>query len=136
VLKGFKEFIARGNVVDLAVAVVVGTAFTALVASLVTNLFTPLIGAIFGVHNFDDLTFTLHGSVFYYGKFLNALIAFLSVAAVVYFLVVLPLNLLAERRARGAGPAPEEMSDEVRLLSEIRDLLAGREPAGGGEPAA
>ena len=98
VLIGFKDFIARGNVVDLAVAVVVGAAFTALVTSLVENLLTPIIGAIIGQTDFSALSFTVNGSEFAYGSFINALIAFLSVAAAVYFFVVVPINMLNERR--------------------------------------
>ena len=97
---GFKEFISRGNVVDLAVAVVVGAAFTALVTSLVENLLTPIIAAIIGEPDFSALSFTINGSEFLYGSFINALIAFLSVAAAVYFFVVVPMNMLNERRAR------------------------------------
>ncbi|MCK9925004.1 large conductance mechanosensitive channel protein MscL [Frankia sp. AgPm24] len=127
-MKGFKQFLMRGNVVDLAVAVVVGTAFTAVVTSLVANIFTPLIAAIFGKPDFSDLTFKINGSIFRYGAFINSVIAFLSVAAVIYFVVVLPLKTLTERRARGQV-APEEdlvLTDEARLLTEIRDLLAER----------
>jgi large conductance mechanosensitive channel len=105
----FKEFILRGNVVELAVAVVIGTAFTAVVTSLVANIFTPLIAAIFGKPDFKDLTFTINGSVFTYGLFLNALISFLSIAVVVFFFVVKPMNYLLERRRKGLD---EEDSDE------------------------
>ncbi|MCL9798007.1 large conductance mechanosensitive channel protein MscL [Frankia sp. AgKG'84/4] len=120
----------RGNVVDLAVAVVVGTAFTAVVTSLVNNIFTPLIAAIFGKPDFSALTFKINGSVFRYGTFINSLIAFISVATVIYFVVVLPLKTLNDRRARGQVPPEEEpvLTDEARLLIEIRDLLAGRRP--------
>jgi large conductance mechanosensitive channel len=96
-LKEFREFILRGNLVDLAVAVVIGTAFTAVVTALVKDVITPLIGAIGGEPDFSDLTFTINGSVFRYGDFLNALIAFLIVAAVVFFLVVKPVNALIAR---------------------------------------
>ena len=92
VLIGFKEFIARGNVVDLAVAVVIGAAFTALVTSMVEDLLTPVITAIVGESDFSSLSFTINGSEFRYGNFLNALIAFLSVAAAVYFFIVTPMN--------------------------------------------
>ena len=133
-LAGFKEFVFRGNVVDLAVAVVVGTAFTAVVQSLVKNLFTPLIAAIFGKPDFSNLTFRINDSVFRYGAFINDLITFLSVAAVIYFVVVFPLAKLNERRARGEVAEPEAgpvVTDEARLLAEIRDLLAaGAGPAG------
>ena len=96
-LKEFREFILRGNLVDLAVAVVIGTAFTALVTSLVTNIITPIIAAIGGQPDFSGLTFEINGSEFGYGAFLNALIAFLIIAAVVFFLVIKPVNLLMAR---------------------------------------
>jgi large conductance mechanosensitive channel len=123
-IKEFREFVLRGNVVDLAVAVVIGAAFTAVVASLVEDIFTPLIAAIFGEPDFSALTFTINGSVFKYGEFINAVIAFLSVAAVIFFLVVKPLNALAARRKREEVPEPEAPAEDVRLLTEIRDLLA------------
>jgi len=97
----FKEFILRGNVVDLAVAVVIGAAFTAVVNSLVKDIFTPLIGVLFGEPDFSELTFTINDSKFYYGSFINAVIAFLSIAVVIFFFVVKPLNHMAERRRRG-----------------------------------
>jgi large conductance mechanosensitive channel len=96
-LKEFRQFILRGNLVDLAVAVVVGTAFTALVNSLVTSIFTPLIAALFGKADFSNLVFTINGSRFLYGDFINALITFLTVAAVMFFFVVKPVNHLLER---------------------------------------
>jgi len=99
VLIGFKEFIARGNVVDLAVAVVIGAAFTALVTSMVEDLLTPVVAAIFGESDFSSLSFTVNGSEFRYGNFLNALIAFLSVAAAVYFFIVVPMNAYKEHVA-------------------------------------
>lgn len=125
-MKGFKEFIMRGNVVDLAIAVVLGTAFTAVVTALVRDIITPLIAAIFGKQNFSTLTFSLNKSTFLYGDVINYIITFLSVAAVLYFLVVLPLNKLAERRARGQIPADElpPPTPDIELLTEIRDLLA------------
>ena len=95
---GFREFIARGNVIELAVAVVIGVAFSALVTSLVENLLTPVIAAFIGKPDFSALSFTINESEFLYGSFINALIAFLSVAAAVYFFVVLPMNTLRERR--------------------------------------
>jgi len=93
-MKGFKAFLLRGNLVNLAVAVVIGVAFTAVVQSLVSSLITPLIAAIGGQPHFDKLSFTLHHSTFTYGLFLNALISFVVVAAVVYFLVVAPVSRL------------------------------------------
>jgi large conductance mechanosensitive channel len=95
--KEFRAFILRGNLVDLAIAVVIGAAFTAVVNALVRDLITPLIAAIFGEPNFDALSFTINGSRFAYGDFLNALLTFLIVAAVVFFLVVKPVTLLMAR---------------------------------------
>ena len=123
----FKEFVMRGNVVDLAVAVVIGAAFGAVVSALVKDILTPLIAAIFGKPDFSALTFTIHDSRFFYGDFINAVITFLSIEAAVFFFVVKPLNYLQERRkkamADGAEPDAATLSDEAVLLSEIRDLL-------------
>ncbi len=126
-LKGFREFIMRGNVVDLAIAVVIGTAFTALVKAFVTDILTPIIAAIVGQPNFATLTFTINHSQFFYGDLINSLITFVAVAAAVYFFVVVPLNALAARRARGQAPPADEMPPDIALLTEIRDLLAGQE---------
>src|SRR6185437_13698484 len=93
-LKEFRKFILRGNVVDLAVGVVIGVAFSAVVSALVKDLFTPLIAAIVGKPNFSALTFTVHNSKFLYGDFINALVSFLSIALVVFFFVVEPINRL------------------------------------------
>ena len=93
----FKAFLLRGNLIDLAVAIVIGLAFTALINSLVADLLTPIIAAIFGEPSFDELTFTINGSVFAYGHFLNAVLTFLIVAAVVFFLVVRPVNYMMAR---------------------------------------
>jgi large conductance mechanosensitive channel len=123
VIKEFREFILRGNLVDLAVAVVIGTAVAALIASFVSSLLTPLIAAIVGEPSFGGLSFTINGSEFFYGDFLNALITFLSVAAAVFFLVVKPMNLLLERVRCGEAPA-EETEPQILVLEEIRDLLA------------
>ena len=100
-LKGFKEFLVRGNLVALAVAFVIAVAFAALVTSLVSDLITPLIAAIGGQPDFSELDFTLNDSRFTYGNFLNALITFLTIAAVVFFLVVRPYNALLARMRRG-----------------------------------
>jgi large conductance mechanosensitive channel len=97
ILKEFRAFILRGNLVDLAVAVVLGTAFTAVVTALVRDLITPLVAAIFGQPLFDTLSFSINGSRFAYGDFLNAALTFAIVAAVVFFLVVKPVNLLMAR---------------------------------------
>ena len=96
-LADFRKFITRGNLIDLAVAVVLGVAFSAVVSSLVEDLITPLIAALFGQPDFSGLTFEMNDSVFRYGEFLNALISFLVIAAVVFFLVVKPVNHLIER---------------------------------------
>ncbi|HEY6271089.1 MAG TPA: large conductance mechanosensitive channel protein MscL [Terriglobales bacterium] len=104
-LKGFREFIMRGNVVDLAVAVVMGAAFGALVSSLVSNIITPLIAAIFGKPDFSALSLTINGSTLAYGSFLNALISFLLIAIAVYFFIVAPMNAFKKLTARGAAPA-------------------------------
>jgi large conductance mechanosensitive channel len=114
--KGFREFIMRGNVVDLAVAVVIGAAFGAVVKAFVDNILTPVIAAIFGQPDFGNLVFTVNGSVFKYGLFINALISFLLIALAIYYIVVLPMNKLAERRARGADPTVKECPE---CLSEI-----------------
>ena len=97
ILKEFRAFVLRGNLVDLAVAVVIGTAFTAVVNAVVRDLITPLIAAIFGKPMFDALAFTINGSRFAYGDFLNAALTFLIVAAVVFFLVIKPVNMLMAR---------------------------------------
>ena len=114
-LNGFKNFIARSNVIDLAVAVVIGAAFGALVTALVTDLLTPIVAAIIGKPDFSDLTFTINKSVFLYGSFLNALIAFLAVAASIYFFVISPLEIIEKRRKGPEGantrPCPECLSD-------------------------
>lgn len=124
-LKGFKAFIMRGNIVDLAIAVVIGAAFGAVVAALVADFVTPLIAALFGKPDFSGLTFTINHSVFRYGHFINVMISFLAVAGAIYFIVVVPMQKLADRRKTGqevleATPAP---SDEAVLLKEIRDVL-------------
>ena len=99
-IKGFKEFLLRGNVVDLAVAVVIGAAFGAVVSAVVRDLITPIVAAVFGQPDFSGLDFTINGSRFRYGDFLNALITFVSVAAAVYFFVVMPVNALTSMRKR------------------------------------
>jgi large conductance mechanosensitive channel len=117
-LKGFKQFLMRGNVVDLAVAVVVGAAFGAVVAALVKDLVTPLIAAIVGKPDFSAIAFTINGSRFMVGDFVNALVSFALVATAVYFFVVVPVNAIVARRRRGEAPpdpttrkCPECLSD-------------------------
>jgi large conductance mechanosensitive channel len=133
ILTEFKEFLMRGNVVDLAVAVVVGVAFGGVVNALVSDLLTPIIAAIAGEPNFSALTITINDSRFFYGHFLNEVISFVSIAAAVFFFVVKPVNFLVERRkaamAAGAEPEPASLSDEAVLLVEIRDLLQQRNQA-------
>ncbi len=117
-LKDFKQFLLRGNVVDLAVGVVIGIAFGALVAALVADLLTPLIAAIFGKHDFSALTFTIHKSRFLYGSFINALIAFITSAAAVFFFVVRPVNALMARR-KTEPPVDETTRQCPECLSEV-----------------
>jgi len=114
--KGFREFIMRGSVIDLAVAVVIGAAFGAVVRAFVDGLLTPLVGAVFGKPDFSGLLFTINGSAFHYGLFINALISFLLIAAAVYYVVVVPMNRLAELRKRGQDPETKECPE---CLSEI-----------------
>ena len=126
ILKEFREFILRGNVIDLAVAVVLGAAFGAVVNSLVKDMLTPLIAMIFGEPDFSALSFTINGAHFNYGAFINAVIAFLSVAVAIFFFIVKPVNMLAARRRAGEELPPEAVPEDIILLSEIRDLLAAR----------
>jgi len=127
-LTEFKEFILRGNVVDLAVAVVVGLAFQAVINALVRDILTPIIAAIFGKPDFGALTFTIHKSHFFYGDFIDAVITFLSIALAVFIFVVNPVNYLISRRRRQGGDADAAtLSDEAVLLAEIRDLLRQRQ---------
>ena len=126
-LDDFKKFLFRGNVIDLAVAVIIGAAFTAIVTAVVEGLVTPLVGMLFST-DFSDMTFTINGSTFNYGIVINAVIYFVSVAAVVFFFIVKPVQALNERRARGQEPEEDTPapSDEALLLAEIRDLLQQR----------
>ena len=114
-LKEFREFILRGNLVDLAIAVVIGTAFAVVIAAFVTDLVTPLIAAVGGEPSFDDLTFTINGSEFRYGHFINALLTFVIIAAVVFFLVVKPVNALMARMKTG-----EDVEEETHKCPECR----------------
>jgi large conductance mechanosensitive channel len=117
-LTEFREFILRGNLVDLAVAVVIGTAFTAVVTSLVEDLITPLIAAIGGEQDFSALSFTINGSEFRYGDFINALFTFLIVATVVFFFVIKPVGALLSR-LRTEPPVAEETRQCPECLSDI-----------------
>ena len=114
-LKEFREFLLRGNLIEIAVGLVLALAFTAVVTSFVENLITPLIAAIFGQPDFSGLDFEINGSVFRYGEFLNAVLAFVLIAAVLFFLVVKPLNALAARRdgdeEASTRACPECLSD-------------------------
>jgi large conductance mechanosensitive channel len=120
-LKEFRAFMLRGNIIELAVAIVIGAAFGALVTSLVANLLTPIVAAIIGQPDFSDLTFTINDSVFRYGSFLNALIAFVSIAAAVFFFVVRPVDAI--QRRMGIEKPEDGRTDEAVLLEEIRDIL-------------
>jgi large conductance mechanosensitive channel len=119
VLKGFRQFVLRGNVLDLAVAVVIGGAFAAVVTALVKDLLTPLIAALVGKPDFSAINFTVNGSQFLIGDFINALIAFLLMAAAVYFFVVAPVNAIVERRRRGEPPADPTTKKCPECLSEV-----------------
>jgi len=117
--KGFREFMMRGNVIDLAVAVVIGSAFGAVVTSFVTNILTPFIAAIVGKPDFSALKFAVNGTVIPYGLFLNALISFILVGSAVYFTMVAPMNAWKARQARNAAPADPTNKKCPECLSEI-----------------
>jgi large conductance mechanosensitive channel len=118
-LSGFKQFVLRGNVVDMAVGVVIGAAFGGVVTALTKDLLTPLIAAIVGQPDFSAIKFTVHGSLFPVGDFINAAISFLLVAAAVYFFVVTPLNALIARMHRSDAPADPTTKKCSECLSEI-----------------
>jgi large conductance mechanosensitive channel len=124
-LKGFKDFISRGNVVDLAVGIVIGGAFAAVITAVVDGLITPIIAAIFGKPDLTQiLTFSINNAVFSFGLVLDALFKFLTIAAAIYFVVVVPMNKLAERKAAKEGVEEEAAGPtELELLAEIRDAL-------------
>lgn len=109
-LKGFRDFILRGNVIDLAVAFVMGAAFNSIVSSLVKDIFTPLIGAVGGKSDFSGLFFTLNNSKFMYGDFINSLVSFIIIALVVYFFIVTPMNKVMARIKKGEKVDPTEKS--------------------------
>jgi large conductance mechanosensitive channel len=122
-LKGFRDFIMRGNVIELAVAVAIGTAFTAVVTQFGESFIKPLVGLL-GGGGAEGGKFTINGQVFDWAAFVNALVFFVLTAAVIYFAVVAPYNAFEERRKRGQGPVdPPPPPDDVVLLTEIRDLL-------------
>jgi large conductance mechanosensitive channel len=116
---GFRQFIMRGNVIDLAVAVVIGGAFGAVVAALVKDLLTPLIGALVGTPDFSALVFTVNGSKFPIGDFINAVVSFLLVAAAVYYAIVVPVNAINARLKRGETPPDPTTKKCPECLSEV-----------------
>ncbi|BCB86266.1 large-conductance mechanosensitive channel [Phytohabitans suffuscus] len=122
-LKGFKDFIMRGNVVDLAVGIVIGAAFTGVVTQFTASFLEPLIRVISGGQGVTAGAPEIRGVPFDWAAFINAAIAFFLTAATLYFFVVMPMNKLAERRRRGEEPPPAAPSEEVKLLTEIRDAL-------------
>ena len=131
VLKGFKDFVMRGNVIDLAVGIVIGAAFTAVIGAFTGSFIKPIIArAGGGQGDLGGKVSIGKGQYLDWGGFLNALIAFAITAAVLYFFFVLPMNKLAERRRRGEEPPPKAPSEEVKLLTEIRDALVRGGPPG------
>jgi len=118
-LKGFKQFVFRGNVLDLAVAVVIGGAFGALVTALVKDLVTPLIAALIGKPDFSALAFTINQSTFLIGDFINAVVSFILIAAAIYFLIVAPVNAITERLNRGQAPPDPTRKSCPECLSEV-----------------
>ena len=124
-LKEFRDFLLRGNIVELAIAFVLGVAFGALITSFVDNLLMPIVAMIIGKPDFRDLTFTINDSVFRYGAFLTDAISFVAVAAAIFFFVVKPINMLRQRRG---GPEEEGLPDEERrhqeLLAALRETRA------------
>ena len=129
-IKGFRDFIMRGNVIELAVAVAIGTAFTAVVTQFGKSFINPLVN-VFGGGGELGGTFKISGQVFDWGGFVNSVIFFLITAAVIYFFIVAPYNAFEERRKRGQGPVdPPAPPDDVVLLTEIRDLLRQQQGQG------
>lgn len=118
-LKGFREFVLRGNVIDLAVAVVMGAAFGAVVTALVKDLVTPLIAAVIGEPDFSAITVTLNGSQLLVGEFINALLSFLLIALAVYMFIVAPVNAIVARRRRGEAPADPTTKKCPECVSEV-----------------
>jgi large conductance mechanosensitive channel len=136
VLKGFREFVLRGNVIDLAVAVVLGAAFGAIVTALVENIINPLIAAMVGKPDITQVgNFTINGANFSIGAVLQAILNFLFVAAAIYFVLVLPMNKLMAMRKQGEEAPPEAPSEDILLLTQIRDLLGGADTTVDGPPA-
>jgi len=133
-LSGFKQFILRGNVVDMAVGVVIGAAFASVVGAFTKDLLTPLIAALVGERDFSAISFTINKSVFPIGDFINALVAFLLVAAAVYFFVVTPINALVSRMRKAPAPADPTTKKCPECLSEIP--IDARRCAQCGQPVA
>ncbi|GGN41947.1 MULTISPECIES: large conductance mechanosensitive channel protein MscL [Deinococcus] len=125
-ISGFQKFLLRGNLIDLAVGVLIGAAFGKVVDTFTKGVIMPIIGIFGSVPNFDNLKFSVNGSEFLYGQFLTALISFLITATVIYFFVITPFNRLMERFKREEKPAVAEPSNEEKLLAEIRDELRRR----------
>jgi len=123
ILKEFRDFLLRGNLIQLAVAFVMGVAFAAVINSFVKNLVMPIIAAIVGKSNFNDLTFTIHNSVFTYGAFITDVITFIAIAAAVFFFIVKPVDMITKRRK---NDETEEVSDEERRHQELLAALSAR----------
>ncbi|WP_229243653.1 large conductance mechanosensitive channel protein MscL [Cellulosimicrobium marinum] len=142
-LNGFKEFVLRGNAIDLAVGVAIGAAFGAVVTAIVDGLISPLIAMIFGKPDISNIWMIgpINEATIDMGLILNAILQFLLVALAIYFVIVVPMNHLAARRKKDVEPEPEAPAEDVRVLQEIRDLLAAQASAPGtgslgGGPAA
>ena len=125
-LDDFKKFLFRGNVIDLAVAVIIGAAFTAIIGAISTGMITPLVGMV-ASKDFSKMTFTVNGSIFNYGGVIDSVIKFISTAAVVFFVIVKPMQAIMSRRAAEPVDDTPAPSDETVLLTEIRDLLSSRQ---------
>jgi large conductance mechanosensitive channel len=134
-LADFKKFISQGNVIDLAVAVVIGTAFTAVVNSLVNNVVMPIVGILFGEPSFDDLTLTVNDSVIKYGSFLTALVTFLLIALAVFLIVKAYEKLQSRRKTTADTDEEEELGVAEELLKEIRDILKDERSDSSAPPA-
>jgi large conductance mechanosensitive channel len=131
-LKGFREFISKGNAIDLAVGVIIGAAFSAIVNSLVVDIITPIIGLIFGRPDFSAIVLLPgpEGGGIMVGNFLNAVVSFLLTAVALYFFIVVPMNAFKRRSEKPVAPPTEpELPADVKLLAEIRDLLAAQQAA-------
>jgi large conductance mechanosensitive channel len=129
-LKGFRDFVMKGNVIDLATAVIIGTAFSAVVNALVKNVLMPFIAGLVGSPNFDDFAvWNFNGNLVQFGVLLTAIVNFLLIAASVYFVIIVPMNHIIERRNRVLGITPEQeaVDPQIALLTEIRDSLRTRQ---------